>query len=128
MYYTPFLILQSQLTDQKKAKLIIEGVEVFFQVIPDLNKWILKAKLFIPLESLTDELEETLSTLDFVNLGKKVTMKAYPKEGFVILTYIGEASENFLHFRGLVKDFMSNYDLWKSVIDDMVKNEGLLLT
>jgi hypothetical protein len=128
MYYTPFLILQSQLLDQKKAKLIVEGIEIYFQVHLEEDKWILKAKLYVPLESLTSYLEETLSSLDYVNLGKGAAMKAYPEEGFVVLTHISESSKSFLHFRGLIKDFMSNYDLWKSVIDDMVKSEGLLLT
>lgn len=128
MYHTPFLILQSQLSDQKKAKLIVEGIEVFFQALDDEGVWVIKAKLYIPPESLSDSLKETLSSLDHIKASQGVRLKAYPEEGFVILTHITKASESFMHFKGLMKDFMSNYDLWKSVVDDMVRSEGILLT
>ncbi len=128
MFYTPFLLLQSQLLDQRKAKIIIEGVEVFFQALPEHDKWVLKAKIFIPLESLTQALEEELTSLDEVQTGKGVLIKTIPDEGVVTISYIAKASSSFLQFKALIHDFMSSYDLWKSVTDDMIKNEGLLLT
>ena len=113
---------------KKKAKLIIEGVEVFFESNPEGNSCLVKSKIYYPLECLTSSLKENLSTLNYVKLqGKGAYLKAYPEEGFVLLCQDIKSVTSFTLFKLAMKHYMSTYDLWKSVVDDMIKSDGLLL-
>ena len=128
MYYIPYMILKNQLMDEKKAKLIIEGVEVFFEANPEKKSCTVKAKIYYPLESLTSSLKENLHSLDYVKLqGKGGYLKAYPEDGFVILCQDIKVISSFTLFKLAMKHYMSTYDLWRSVVDDMIKSDGLLL-
>lgn len=122
------MILKNQLMDEKKSKLIIEGIEVFFEANPEKKTCIVKAKIYFPLESLTSSLRENLFSLDYVKLqGKGGYLKAYPDEGFVILCQDIKAISNFSLFKLAMKHYMSTYDFWRSVVDDMITSDGLLL-
>lgn len=128
MYYIPYMILRNQLMDEKKAKLIIEGIEVFYESNPEKNSCTVKAKIYFPLESLTSSLKENLMTLDYVKLqGKGAYLRAYPEEGFVIFCQDIKVISSFTLFKLAMKHYMSTYDLWRSVVEDMVKSDGLLL-
>ena len=114
--------------DQRKAKLIIEGVEVYFQEHPTRGSWIIKANIDYPLEELTPTLMDNLQSLDCVKIQLHGgSLKAYPEEGFVLVSQEIKISSDFLLFKAAMKEFMSIYDLWKSVIDDMIRSDGLLL-
>lgn len=114
--------------DQRRAKLIIEGVEVYFEAHPTREFWVVKANIDYPLEALTTTLKDNLQTLDYVKIQLHGgSLKAYPEEGFIVMSQEMKASSDFLLFKAAMKEFMSIYDLWKSVVDDMIRSDGLLI-
>ena len=126
VYYLPYMILKNQLMGQSKAKLIIEGVEVYFEKLPGENRWLIKARMYYSPEVQTRSLQDNLQTLDHVKISRG-HLKAYPEEGFVVLYQETEALSGFILFKSTMKDFMSSYDFWRSVVDDMIKSDGVLL-
>lgn len=127
MYHIPYMILTSQISDYDRAKLIIEGVEVYFERQNLQGLWLIKARIYYPLDCLTDDLKETLESLDHINVHGGGALKAYPEKGFVVFSkeYLAPLNESM--FKSNIVEFMSKYDFWKSVVDDMIKSEGLLL-
>jgi len=128
VYYIPYMLLKHQLIDQCKAKLIIEGVEVYFEAHPTKGTWLIKANIDYPLEELTPTLQDNLQSLNYVKIQSHGGfLKAYPKEGFVVVFQEIKIASDFILFKAAMKEFMSIYDLWKSVVDDIVRSDGLLL-
>jgi hypothetical protein len=125
VYYIPYMILKNQLIDKRKAKLIIEGVEVYVEMGPQKNAWVIKARIYYPPEIQTPSLQEHLNSLNYVNISEGY-LKAYPEEGFVVLSQETREFLSFLLFKSRMQEFMKTYDFWKSIVDDMIKNERAL--
>lgn len=125
MYYIPYMILKNQLKDQSKAKLIIEGVEVYFETIPQNGKWIIRAKIEYTSEIKAESLKETLETLDHVRL-EEGYLRVYLEEGFVLFHKETHDLFSFDLFKDTMNRFMSTYDFWKSIVEDMIKSQNAL--
>lgn len=126
VYYIPYMILKNQLIDKRRAKLIIEGVEVYFEMLAHSNYWVLKARIYYPLESNSQVLQDLLLSLNYVNIPQG-NLRVYPEEGYVILSQDTPNLLNFASFRSTMEEFMKIHDFWKSVVDDMIKSESFLL-
>ena len=127
MYYLPYMLLRHQLIDHHKAKLIIEGVEVYFEAHPVKEMWTVRAHIDYAPEVMTASLKENLLSLNQLKLHRcGGCLKAYPEEGFVVFSQPMKVATDFLLFKAAMKEFMATYDLWKSVVEDMMKSEGLL--
>ncbi len=114
--------------DQRRAKLIIEGVEIYFETHPTKESWVIKANIDYPPEVLTATLKDTLQTLHYVKIQLHGgSLKAYPEEGFIVVSQEMKVASDFLLFKAAMKEFMSIYDLWKCVVDDMIRSDGLLI-
>lgn len=118
------MILKNQLKDQSKAKLIIEGVEVYFEALPDSGKWVIRAKIEYNLEAHSLSLNESIESLDYVKIDSGY-LKAYLEEGFVLFHQETQDPFSFSLFKDAIEHFMSIYDFWKSVVEDMIKNEDV---
>jgi hypothetical protein len=128
VYYIPYLILTNQLADVSKAKLIIEGIEVFFEKTSQKNTWIIKADIHFACDEMGPGFIDALESLDFVNIQRcKAYLKAFPKEGCVCLIKESSSLGSFIEFKEAMKVFMELYDFWKSVVDDLVKSRGVLV-
>lgn len=128
MYYIPYTILKNQLLDKSKAKLIIEGVEVFFEALSDKNLCKVSAKIYCDVDSLTSSLKENLSSLQYLRLHNKgISLKVCLEEGCVILSQDLKVLSGFMLFKASVETFMSTYDFWKSIVEDMVKSDSLFV-
>lgn len=128
MYYIPYMILQNQLADLSRAKLIIEGVEVFFERSSNANTFVVKADIHFTCEQMDSCLIEALESLDFVNIQKcKAYLKANPSHHVVSLIKETSSLGSFLEFKDSMRVFMELYDFWKSVVDDLVKSRGVLV-
>jgi hypothetical protein len=128
VYYIPYMILKNQLQDLCKAKLIIEGVEVFFEKVPHKNSWIIKADIHFTCEEMGPGFIEAIESLDFVTIQRcKAHLKAKPKAGYVSLIKESSSIRSFAEFKESMKVFMELFDFWKSVVDDLVKSRGILV-
>lgn len=125
MYYIPYMILKNQLMDHSKAKLIIEGVEVYFELLPGNNCWVLKARIYYPSEVDSPSLQDTLHSLNYVKI-QGGNLKVYPEEGFVVLSQETKDLLSFLLFKSTMEDFMHIYDFWKGIVDDMINSHRTL--
>ena len=119
------MILKNQLTDQCKAKLIIEGVEVYFERLPENGKWIIRAKIDYTSEANSPSLSENILSLDYVKIDSGY-LKACPEDNYVILIQEMHDLFSFDFFKDAMQNYMSRYDFWKSVVEDMIKNEDVL--
>lgn len=128
MYYLPYMILKSHLIDQNKAKLIIEGVEVFFEKRPGSKIITVYAHVHFDIDALNEMLNETLNSLTYIKIKNGVgELKAFPEEGFVSIVSSFSSIDTFIGFKDNMKAFMELFDFWKSVVDDVVKTEGSLV-
>lgn len=128
MYYIPYTILKNQLLDKSKAKLIIEGVEVFFETISGKNLCRVSAKIYCNVDFLTSSLKENLSSLEYLRLHNKgIALKVCLDEGCVVITQELKVLSGFMLFKASIQTFMSTYDFWKSVVEDMVKSDSLFV-
>lgn len=127
MYYIPYMILKNQLMDVSKAKLIIEGVEVFFEKAEQANAWKITAHIHFECDNMTKGLIETIEALDFVTIKQcKAHLKAFPSDGVVALVKETRSLQSFSQFKETMRVFMELFDFWKSVVDDVVKSRNLL--
>lgn len=122
------MILKNQLQDLSKAKLIIEGVEVFFEKTSNKNSWIIKADIQFTCEDMGPGFIEAIESLEFVTIQKcKAHLKAYPEAGRVCLIKESDSIGSFVEFKESMNVFMELFDFWKSVVDDLVKSRGILV-
>ena len=128
MYYIPYMILTNQLANLSKAKIIIEGIEVFFEKTSQKNTWIIRADIHFACDEMGPGFIDALESLDFVNIQRcKAHLKASPKEGSVSLFKESSSLGSFVEFKDAMNVFMELYDFWKSVVDDLVKSRGVLV-
>lgn len=120
------MILKNQLKDECKAKLIIEGIEVYFETIPDKGKWTIKAKIEYTPEDVTPSLNEIIQSLDFVKI-ENGSLISFPEEGFIVLSLEMGDLFSFSLFKEAIKSYMNIYDFWKSILEDMIKSKNLSL-
>lgn len=128
MFNTLFLILKAQLTDQKKAKIIVEGVEIYFSIQEDHQIWNLSSKIYVPTPEMTEDLKELVHGISDMKTKKNQSLKFIEKSGVVVFSMKAPLAMNIVDFKQLIKVYMESYDLWKSVMDDLVESEGLVLT
>lgn len=127
MYYIPYLVVKSQLVDRSRAKLIVEGVEVFIQTSSENKVWTFEAKIGCQYEQLTDFLKDNLMGLnDIKSQFSKALLRAYPEDGFVLISQKFPEVHGYLEFKNTMELFMTSFDFWKSVVDDVVNHENLL--
>ena len=124
MYYLPYMILKNQLLDKRRAKLIIEGVEVYFEMLAEGSHWTLKARIHYEAES--SALQDLLQSLNYVRLPQG-NLKVYPEESCVVLTQETPNLLHFLLFKSTMEQFMKTHDFWKGIVDDMIKSEASIL-
>jgi hypothetical protein len=124
VYYIPYLILKNQLKDHCKAKLIIEGVEVYFEKGASQDQWLIRANIEYAYEGKNSSLQEIIRSLDKLAI-ENGYLRTYPEEGVVILVQEIEPLNHFTSFKEAIEKYMVIYDFWKSIVEDMMKSKGL---
>ena len=129
MYYIPYMLLKNQLLDHSKAKLIVEGIEVYFEVDQETQKWTIKANIPFYVEEMSGAFIETIESLYYVKIHKaRAFLKVFLEEG--VVAFSSEVSEitSFICFKESMKVFMELFDFWRSVVEDIVKNEEIYIS
>ena len=66
------MLLKNQLLDHSKAKLIVEGIEVYFEVDQETQKWTIKANIPFYVEEMSGAFIETIESLNYVKIHKVI--------------------------------------------------------
>ena len=126
MYQIPYMILKSQLADQTKAKLIIEGIEVYFEKNRQNNKWTIKASIPFFSDATSNSVLQTLQDLDCAGLKKvQAKLEVYLEQGVAVFVQNVGFIDSYMTFKETVEAFMKLYDFWKSIVEDVIKSESL---
>lgn len=126
MYHIPYMILNHQLVDQSKAKLIIEGVEVYFIKDRCKSDWTIKASIPLFSEALSCMTTQVLEDLDSISLKKaSAKIELYLEEGCALFSQDVSPISSYDGFKQTIESFMQLYDFWRSIVEDIVKSETL---
>lgn len=124
MDYSEFLIVMSQLSFHKKARVVLQGSVYFIEATPNKNKWRLSTKLLYNQERMPNQLAECVSsgsTLRWDHGGAYLKLDREESDLYLIREI--ECSAKYVPFRYLVTDFIDVADEWKNIIDDFSKKD-----
>jgi len=121
------MVLKHQLKEQGKSKLIIEGVEVYFEKCALSGGVLIKGSIPFCAKDLTLSVHETLKNLDAQALHKaSAKIEIYAKEGYALFVQKTIELDSFVSFENTIKAFMKIFHFWSSIVEDVLNSQKLL--
>ena len=124
MEYNEFLIMMSQLSFHKKARVVLQGSVYFIEATPNKNKWRLSTKLLFNQKTMPTQLGECISPHGVLRWdhGGAYLKFDYTESDLYLVREI-ECAAKYVPFRYLVSDFIDVADEWKAILDDFSKKD-----
>ena len=117
MYYNSFLVFLSQLSYQKEARVIINGIEIFIRAKPETNSWVMSTKIFNGCGTLPNEIKENLTSIRQLKLqSHEVYLKADEKAGSVHLNQEVKNLTSYISYKRVLEAYIDLLAIWRSVL------------
>ncbi len=117
MYYNSFLVFLSQLSYQKEAHVIINGIEIFICAKPESKSWIVSSKIFNGYGVLPREIQESLTSIHQLKLqSHEVYLKADKEAGSVYLNQEVKSLTSYISYKRIIEDYIDLLTIWRGVL------------
>lgn len=124
MEYEDFLLMMSQLSSQKKARIVVQGSVYFIETTSKKNKWLISTQLFEGSNSLPSTVNQCVSSCGTLRWDfGGAYLKLDRDESNLYLMQEIETDAKYVPFRYLMSDFIDIAEEWKEILDDFSQRD-----
>ncbi len=127
MEYSAFLLFLSQISSQRKAKVVIQGSVIFIEKSCHTGHWSISTKI---LGSRTKQLNSLLGpyllrgSLRWQERGAYLKMDEETQSVYLVQEVL--SSKKYISFKSLIQDFASVASEWKEIFEAGSDEENLI--
>jgi hypothetical protein len=127
MEYSAFLLFLNQISNQRKAKVVIQGSVIFIEKSCHTDYWSISTKVVgSHIKQLNGVLGSYLSRGSLRWQGRGAYLKVDEETESVYLVQEVLSSKKYIPFKSLINDFASVALEWKEIFEDGSDEESLI--
>ncbi len=124
MEYDDFLAAIYQMSEQKKAKIVLQGSMIFIETAQSEQTWNLSTKIYHSEGFLPALIRDCLSTNGYFKWQDRSSYLQYDaKAKGVYLKHEVQALKKYIPFKYLMKDFIEVADQWKEIFEEFAEKD-----
>jgi hypothetical protein len=127
MSYDAFLLVMSQLAGKKKARVVIQGLVIFFEPSHKQNHWVLSTQIFSGEGYLPSSVRSCVSSGGMLRWQHRgAYLKLDPKTHSVHLIEEIQMEENqYIPFKSYLNEFLSVATEWKDILHELADRDSV---
>lgn len=128
MCYDAFLAVISQLSGQKKARVVIQGSVIFIETTSKKKNWSLSTRVFSADGYLPRNVKDCLSASGLMRWQERgAYLHLDPIEKAVYLVHEVHSSPKYVPFKYMMNDFVSVANEWREILEDFAEKDHVSL-